>query len=513
MANTLDNLPSTAAITGMYGEDWINADNAKVHDTNYASVDLRNSSITAQQIAAELGSAIIYYNGVSTPFAQTFTANFYGGSYLDRFIVNLYKTGTVTGTMKAVLYAITGTYGATAVPTGPALAESAPIDVSGGISSSSPTTFQFDLSYKVGVIQYTKYAIVLESIDLVGSGYIALQTATGGSYSGKMANKNAEGVWIPSSITSAIFSIYTSFLIPSKFLTLTNFGFAIPSGAKILSVSSTIEKRASNNSNYDNVISLFHDGNQRYTEFYDWDAAAIDSVSDDAMLYAGNGVLEMELTPEIVNSAGFGVGYSCRGCGIVYINSVTMTVYYYFVDNPTNVYAVDSSNANIDGSEDGVLEVCLSKDSGNTWTPPLSKTFDGVESILTYGAGAAELWGSTWLGADVDNTSFRLKITSSNGASKIYKDFGFVFDPAYVVTGIEVKIKGTYNSGTSQLLINSIQAAVHYGTSTLPIQAGSQVYVSNGRKAGEGAGAGTGVMAFYDGTNWKACDTGATVDD
>ncbi len=40
---------------------------------------------------------------------------------------------------------------------------------------------------------------------------------------------------------------------------------------------------------------------------------------------------------------------------------------------------------------------------------------------------------------------------------------------------------------------------------------GDIAYASNGRKNGEGAAAGTGVMVFKDGTAWRACDTGATV--
>ncbi|TXH53507.1 MAG: hypothetical protein E6Q97_13100 [Desulfurellales bacterium] len=41
--------------------------------------------------------------------------------------------------------------------------------------------------------------------------------------------------------------------------------------------------------------------------------------------------------------------------------------------------------------------------------------------------------------------------------------------------------------------------------------AGDIAYASNGRKNGEGAGSGTGVLVFKDGTAWRACDTGATV--
>lgn len=42
---------------------------------------------------------------------------------------------------------------------------------------------------------------------------------------------------------------------------------------------------------------------------------------------------------------------------------------------------------------------------------------------------------------------------------------------------------------------------------------GDVAYASDGRKNGEGAGAGTGVLAFFDGTNWIACDSGQTVVD
>lgn len=40
---------------------------------------------------------------------------------------------------------------------------------------------------------------------------------------------------------------------------------------------------------------------------------------------------------------------------------------------------------------------------------------------------------------------------------------------------------------------------------------GEIAFASNGRKNGEGAGVGTGVLVFGDGTAWRACDTGATV--
>jgi len=53
-----------------------------------------------------------------------------------------------------------------------------------------------------------------------------------------------------------------------------------------------------------------------------------------------------------------------------------------------------------------------------------------------------------------------------------------------------------------------------YTVAALPASgntAGNLAFATNGRKNGEGAGAGTGVMVFWDGTAWRASDTGATV--
>ena len=55
-------------------------------------------------------------------------------------------------------------------------------------------------------------------------------------------------------------------------------------------------------------------------------------------------------------------------------------------------------------------------------------------------------------------------------------------------------------------------ASMSYTVAALPTpSAGLIAYASNGRKNGEGAGLGTGVMVFADASAWRACDTGATV--
>lgn len=51
-----------------------------------------------------------------------------------------------------------------------------------------------------------------------------------------------------------------------------------------------------------------------------------------------------------------------------------------------------------------------------------------------------------------------------------------------------------------------------YTVAALPAVGAAQVaYASDGRKNGEGAGTGTGVMVFSDASAWIACDSGVAV--
>ena len=42
-------------------------------------------------------------------------------------------------------------------------------------------------------------------------------------------------------------------------------------------------------------------------------------------------------------------------------------------------------------------------------------------------------------------------------------------------------------------------------------QPGRLIFVSNGRKVGQGPGAGTGVLCYDDGAFWETCDTSTPV--
>jgi hypothetical protein len=87
-------------------------------------------------------------------------------------------------------------------------------------------------------------------------------------------------------------------------------------------------------------------------------------------------------------------------------------------------------------------------------------------------------------------------------------------------TGVNATTQQWFTSGTERMRMTSasVKASVpfeapSYTVAGLPVAttAGRVAYASNGRKNGEGAAAGTGVLVFSDGTAWRACDTGATV--
>lgn len=131
---------------------------------------------------------------------------------------------------------------------------------------------------------------------------------------------------------------------------------------------------------------------------------------------------------------------------------------------------------------DMVIAAYLSWDSGTSYTSAQTATpNNGADSVKTLGSPTFK-WGHTWLFDEIADEYFQVRIYSA--------DIG---------------------SGTL-MEVDFIQVKVYYSDPQNPIAAGSITYASDGRKAGEGAGTGTGVQVFYDSTGtWIATDTGTAV--
>ena len=127
------------------------------------------------------------------------------------------------------------------------------------------------------------------------------------------------------------------------------------------------------------------------------------------------------------------------------------------------------------------LAVRLSPDEGVTWsTAKVATPNNGSDTTLTLG-GSTDLWTNispyTWNTDTITDTYLRLEIQCSS-----------------------------LGSGTT-LSVDHITVQVYF---TSPVQAGSLIYVSDGQKAGE-TSSGSGNLAYYDGSNWIATDTGNTL--
>ena len=216
------------------------------------------------------------------------------------------------------------------------------------------------------------------------------------------------------------------------------------------------------------------------------------------------GAFTSSLTGLVSRTTYYARAYCKNTAGYTYGAEVSFTTIGF--TNPGNVYASDNSYATLEAIN-GVLTVEISKDAGANWSAPLTKTFTGSDSLETYGNGSTELWGMALTRADMVDANFRVRLSQGN-VSQVYKTFGFTTG-SQTLTGVEIAVEAKYASFV--LSIDLLKVKIYYGTSVLPIQAGSQAFASNGRKAGEGAGAGTGVLVFYDGNAWIACDTGVAV--
>lgn len=210
------------------------------------------------------------------------------------------------------------------------------------------------------------------------------------------------------------------------------------------------------------------------------------------------------LTGLVCRTTYYARSYAKNGAGYSYGSEISFTTIGF--TNPSNVYSSDNTYATL-SAVDGVLGVEISKDAGTNWSYPLYKTFTGSDSLLTYGNGSTELWGLALTRADMVDANFRVRLSHGN-ISQVYKGFGFTTG-TQVLTGVEIAIEANYAS--SLISIDHLKVKIYYGTSVLPVQAGSQAFASNGRKNGEGAGSGTGVLVYYDGNAWIASDTGTTV--
>lgn len=98
------------------------------------------------------------YGATTNARGQSFTAI---DGDLDSVVFYLAKVGSPTGNMTAQLYAHSGTYGSTGVPTGAVLATSDNVDISALTTSFALVTFDFSGAERIALTSGTKYFVVV----------------------------------------------------------------------------------------------------------------------------------------------------------------------------------------------------------------------------------------------------------------------------------------------------------------------------------------------------------------
>lgn len=145
-------------------------------------------------------------SGADTALGQSFASG--AGGVLSACRFYLKKTGTPTGNATAKIYAHSGSFGTSSVPTGAALATSETFDVSTLTGSYALTEFKFEGTDAITLTASTNYVLVIEYTG--GSVGNTLDVGTDTSAPGHGGNASTyNGSWTAASGTDACFYLYT----------------------------------------------------------------------------------------------------------------------------------------------------------------------------------------------------------------------------------------------------------------------------------------------------------------
>lgn len=177
----------------------LQVDTATTFDSQGGTIDSCSESNYATDITLSVDV------GIGTNMSgQSITGN--GGS-LTSVKFYLKKSGTLSGTMYAKLYAHTGTYGTSSIPTGSALA------TSDGVAESSLTTsyqlIEFTFSTPYTLSNGTYYVIIFEPATYTASNYTVVGVTSASVSSGNSSRNQVPTGWAESASEDLCFYAYS----------------------------------------------------------------------------------------------------------------------------------------------------------------------------------------------------------------------------------------------------------------------------------------------------------------
>lgn len=162
---------------------------------------------TVESSCADSGSDFQVANATVIGQAQSF-ANGANAQYLTRVRLRMKKTGSPTGNLTANLYAHSGTFGTSSIPTGAALATSVSFDVSKLTTSYLEYEIAFLTQYEMAAS--TNYVIAFEHAVVDGSNYVQIQGLAGSGTHAGNRSQNVASTWTATSGDDLYFKVYAS---------------------------------------------------------------------------------------------------------------------------------------------------------------------------------------------------------------------------------------------------------------------------------------------------------------
>lgn len=163
----------------------------------------RRSDLEASN--AETGTNYTVGNGTITGQAQSF-ANGAVNQYLTRIHLRVKKTGSPTGNLVAKLYAHSGTFGTSSVPTGAALATSDNLDVATLTTSYLEKEIGFSTQFEM--VASTNYVLSFEYSGGDGSNNVQVEGDSTGTHAGNKSENT--GTWAAQAAEDLWFQCFSS---------------------------------------------------------------------------------------------------------------------------------------------------------------------------------------------------------------------------------------------------------------------------------------------------------------
>jgi len=208
-------------ITNTQGYRLLDVNNDTVNEPYYAEWNRAALSInqfyerhkwlhresTIESSCADSGSDFQVGNATVIGQAQSFV-NGVNAQYLTRVRVKMKKTGSPTGNLTAKLYAHSGTFGTSSIPTAAALATSVNFDV----SKLTTAYIEYEIAFltQFEMLASTNYTITFEKAVGDGSNYVQIQgLAATGTHTGNRSQL-VVATWTATAADDLYFKVYAS---------------------------------------------------------------------------------------------------------------------------------------------------------------------------------------------------------------------------------------------------------------------------------------------------------------